>query len=66
MSAPKVEIFPKRVVQDESYLPQFPTLAGAFDQHARRVPWWAWTLVGYGLGSGLIGRLLTRFTKPMS
>lgn len=60
---PKVEILPRAVFHDDSYLPQFPALAGMFDHHARRIPWWAWIGVGWAVGSGFLGRLFNK-VKP--
>jgi hypothetical protein len=58
-SRPKIEVIPFQP-RDDSYLPQFPALAGFLDTHARRVPWWIWIVGGWALGNGLISRLFNK------
>ena len=58
---PEVKVFRHPASRyDDAYLPQFPAVASIVDEHARRIPWWVWIAVGYGVGSGVLSRLFTK------
>jgi len=53
----KARVFTHPIPNQQHYgeIPQFSMALGWVDVQARRVPWWAWGLLGYALGSGLAG-----------
>jgi hypothetical protein len=51
------EIIMPHPAQRGDFLPDFPTVAGALDRFARRVPWWAWLIGGIVIGKGVFSTI---------